>query len=98
MPLEGWSVPLGPRVGIEPTSEPEPKFRLDQPDRRDRYGREVSRSPCHIEKREILCRVRHGAGGGIQTPDNLSTKQKLYQLSYTSRFEWAVWHPPTLTG
>ena len=53
MPLEGWSVPLGPRVGIEPTSEPVPKFRLNQPDRRDRFAREVSRSPWRNVKREI---------------------------------------------
>lgn len=53
MLLEGWTVPLGPRVGIEPTSEPEPKFRLNQLDRRDRFAREISQSPWHIEKREI---------------------------------------------
>lgn len=68
MPLEGWSVPLGPRVGIEPTSEPVPKFRLNQPDRRDRYGGELSEIPHQTMKRKRKYKVfRPGADCQIRT-------------------------------
>ena len=98
MPLEGWSVPLVPRDGIEPSSEPGQSSAWTNQTAVTGLPGKYPDLPGILRREKYICRVRHGAGGGIQTPDILSTKQKLYQLSYTSRFEWAVWHPPTLAG
>lgn len=87
---------LVPRDGIEPSSEPVPKFRLNQPSCRDRFAREVSRSPWLNVKREIHMPSPAWSWWRGLNPRRRTYKNLALPLSYTSRFGWANCNSPTL--